>query len=241
MPRWWLWLFYLTIIFTGVYLALYPGLGSFKGFLQWSEVGEYQKEMDRAEDTYGPLFAAYAKRDLADLAKDPAAREIGQRLFATYCSTCHGSDARGARGYPNLTDNDWLWGGEPDTIETTILNGRQGMMPPFGPILGEDGVEQVANYVMSLSGREVDAAKAAEGKTLFETQCVACHGGDGKGNQMLGAPNLTDETWLYGGSPKTIVKTITAGRQGVMPAHEAFLGKDKVHVLAAYVYSLSRE
>jgi cytochrome c oxidase cbb3-type subunit 3 len=241
MPRWWLWLFYGTIVFTGIYLLLYPGLGAFKGVLGWSEVGQYEREMDRAEDNYGPVFAAYAKKDIVELAKDPEGLEVGQRLYATYCATCHGSDARGARGFPNLADSDWQWGGEPDNIKTTILQGRQGVMPALGPALGEGGLDNVVNYVMSLSGKEADAAKAAEGKTLFEAQCVACHGADGKGNPMLGAPNLTDDVWLYGGSPKTIAKTIMEGRQGVMPAHGDFLGEDKVHVLSGYIYSLSQE
>ena len=241
MPRWWLWLFYLTIIFTGIYLLLYPGLGAFKGVLGYSDTGAYQLEMDRAEDTYGPVFAAYAKRDIPDLATDRDAMEIGGRLFGNYCAQCHGSDAGGARGFPNLTDGDWQWGGEPAAIETSILDGRQAAMLAWGPILGDEGVEQVNHYVLTLSGRDADAALAEAGKPLFETNCAACHGADGKGNPMLGAPNLTDEIWLYGGSPKAILKSVMDGRQGHMPAHRNFLGEDKVHILAAYVYSLGQK
>jgi len=240
MPRWWLWLFYGTIVFTAVYLAVYPGLGSFRGMFGWSQEGQYEKEVDRAEDTYGPIFANYAKQDIEALAKDPEALQVGQRLYVTYCAQCHGSDAGGARGFPNLTDTAWNWGGTPDAIKTSILQGRMGVMPPFGPALGEEGVDNVTNYVLSLSGRESDATKAAAGKALFDTQCVACHLPTGTGNPALGAPNLTDEVWLYGGSPKTIAKTLNEGRNGQMPAHKEFLGEDKSHVLAAYVYSLSQ-
>jgi len=241
MPRWWLWMFYITIVFAGLYLLLFPGLGNFEGILGWSQQGQYQKEMDRAEDNFGPIFAAYAAQDIKALGDDPQALKVGQRLFANYCATCHGSDARGARGFPNLADGSWLYGGEPEAIKTSILKGRQGVMPPMGAALGDDGVENVVNYVLVLSGREGDAAKAEAGKAQFEQLCAACHGADGKGNPMLGAPNLTDDAWLYGGSPKIIERTIREGRAGKMPAHEDFLGVEKSHVLAAYVYSLSNK
>lgn len=239
LPRWWLWMFYFTIIFTGLYLLLFPGLGSFKGALGWSSTGQYEGEMATADERYQPIFAQYATKSVAEVAKDAKAQEMGQRLFVTYCASCHGSDARGALGFPNLADNDWLWGGEADTIKTTILNGRVGAMPAWGPILGEEKVEQVASYVQTLSGREADATKAAAGQAVFATNCAACHGIEGKGNPLMGAPNLTDNVWLYGNSPKTLVETITKGRQGKMPAHKDFLGEEKVHLLAAYVYSLS--
>ncbi len=245
LPRWWLWLFYITIAFSVIYLILYPGLGNFPGLLGWSMVKQYQEEVKAAEAKYGPIYEKYAKMAIPALAKDPEAMKIGQRLFLNYCSTCHGADARGARGFPNLTDNDWLWGGDPASIEKTILDGRgsrgQKRMPAWKDSLGEEGVEQVAAYVMSLSGRQVDPALAEKGKEKYMTFCVGCHGPDGKGNPALGAPNLTDNIWLYGGSPGTIKKSIAEGRSGVMPPHRHFLGEAKVHILAAYVYSLSHK
>jgi cytochrome c oxidase cbb3-type subunit III len=239
LPRWWMGLFYITIAFGLLYLVLYPGLGSFKGVLDWSSSGQYAKETQQAAAQYGPIFAKYAKLDVPALAANPEAHAIGERLFLTYCTQCHGSDARGGFGFPNLTDNDWLWGGEPQTIETTILDGRTGVMPAWGPVLGEQGVKQVANYVLSLSGSKYDLQLAKAGKEKFATNCVACHGPEGKGNQALGAPNLTDNIWLFGGSEKTVIETITNGRTGTMPAWKDFLGKEKVHLLAAYVYSFS--
>jgi cytochrome c oxidase cbb3-type subunit III len=240
LPRWWLNMFYITLFFGIGYLILYPGLGTFKGVLGWTSTGQYQEEMARADSEYGPLFKRYADMDIAAVAADPAARRMGERMFVSYCAQCHGSDARGARGFPNLRDNDWLYGGQPQTIEQTILDGRNGVMPSWEAALGgEAGVSDVAEYVLSLSGRDTDAAAAKRGKVQFETICVACHGADGKGNQALGAPNLTDKIWLYGGSRKAIMETIAKGRNGHMPAHRDFLGKEKVHLLAAYVYSLS--
>jgi cytochrome c oxidase cbb3-type subunit 3 len=239
LPRWWLWLFYITIVFSLGYLVLYPALGTFDGVLGWSQTNQYEGEVAAAEAKYGPIFEQYAARDLPGLAKDPEARKVGQRLFLNYCATCHGSDAGGAPGFPNLRDGDWLYGGSPQAIKASIMDGRNGIMPPFGPALGEQGVEEVADYVMSLSGRKTDPRLAAAGKPKFEAMCAACHMADGTGNQMLGAPNLTDNIWLYGGSPGVIKKTITDGRSGRMPAHGDFLGEDKVHVLAAYIYGLS--
>jgi cytochrome c oxidase cbb3-type subunit III len=239
LPRWWIWLFYSTIVFALVYLALYPGLGSFAGLWGWSSQQQYQSEDAKAQALYGPIFAKFQKDDVKTVAANAEGRQIGQRLFLTYCSQCHGSDAGGSRGFPNLRDGDWLWGGEPDKIKKTILNGRTGMMPPMGPTLGEAGVKEVANYVLALSGNKHDAALAEKGKQNFATICAACHGPEGKGNQALGAPNLTDKIWLYGGSEATIIETITKGRTGQMPAHKDSLGEAKVHLLAAYVYGLS--
>jgi cytochrome c oxidase cbb3-type subunit 3 len=240
LPRWWLWLFYITMVFGVVYLLLYPGLGKFPGLLGWTGSGQYEQEMGRAEAQYGPIFAAYASRDIEDLARDSEALQVGQRLFTNYCATCHGADAGGGNGFPRLSDDDWLWGGTPDTIKTSILDGRQGIMPPWGEALGNQGVEEVTAYVLTLNGREADPRLAEAGKARFATMCIACHGVDGKGNQALGAPNLTNNTWLYGGSPGTIRQTIAQGRRGNMPAHRDFLGEDKAHVLAAYIYSLSQ-
>ena len=240
LPRWWLWLFYISIIFAVIYLIIYPGLGKYKGTAHWSEVGQYNAEMKAAQEKYGPIFAAYAKTPIPALAKNAKAMATGKRLFLTYCAVCHGSDAGGATGFPNLTDNDWLYGGDPKTIQTTILDGRNGAMPAWGSVLSGEQVDQVVAYVLSLSGREADSTKLEAGKKVFQTYCVACHGMDGKGNQAMGAPNLTDKIWLYGGSPGTIKHTIMQGRNGKMPAHREFLGTEKVHLLAAYVYSLSQ-
>jgi cytochrome c oxidase cbb3-type subunit 3 len=239
LPKWWLNMFYITIAFGLVYLVLYPGLGAFKGVLHWTQVGQYEQEVQRADEKYGPIFKHYAAIPIPELIKEPKALAIGQRMFLNYCATCHGSDAGGGPGFPSLKDGDWLYGGEPQTIQTSIMGGRNGIMPPMGAAVGgEEGIEQVAAYVMSLSGRKVDPQLAEAGKAKFVV-CAACHGPDGKGNKALGAPNLTDKVWLYGGSPETIKKTIREGRSGHMPAHKDFLGEDKSHIVAAYIYSLS--
>lgn len=241
LPRWWIGLFYLTIVFAVVYLVLYPGLGSYAGVSKWTSTNQYQAETQLAETRYGPTFNRYLEQGLAVVAEDPAARAIGQRLFLTYCAQCHGSDAGGGIGFPSLRDKDWLYGGEPETIKASIMEGRNGVMPALGSAVGgQEGATQVANYVLSLSGRPHDSIKAIFGKDKFVV-CAACHGMDGKGNKMLGAPNLTDDIWLYGGSQDAIVETILNGRKGQMPAHKDFLGEAKVHVLAAYIYSLSVE
>ncbi len=241
LPRWWLWLFYITIVFGLAYIVMYPGLGKFAGTKQWTSTGQYESEIQQANAKYDPIFAAYAQQSVEDLAKDAKAVQVGQRLFLNYCATCHGSTATGYTGFPNLTDGSWLYGGTPDAIKTSILDGRMGAMTPWEAPLGAQGLEQVTQYVLSLSGRKHDAAQAAAGKTMYDTMCVACHGIDGTGNQAIGAPNLTDNIWLYGASPGVIKNTIAKGRNGVMPAHRDFLGEDKVHVLAAYVYSLSAQ
>ncbi|MDA8127183.1 MAG: cytochrome-c oxidase, cbb3-type subunit III [Betaproteobacteria bacterium] len=246
LPRWWLGLFYGTMIFGLGYLALWPGLGNFAGLLGWTSKGEYQAEVKAAEAKFQPVYARFMKEDIATVAADPNARTIGKHLFLTYCSQCHGSDATGARGFPNLTDNDWLYGGDPETIQATITNGRNAAMPAWGPILGAEKVRQVANYVLSLSGRKHDATLAAAGKTVFADNCAACHMPDGTGMKAMGAPNLTDKVRLYGGSEATIIETITKGRNGVMPALSQTLGttsnkEAKLHLLAAYVYGLSHQ
>jgi len=242
LPRWWLYMFYFTLFFAIGYLILYPGMGSYKGLLGWTEVGEYEAEVAAADAKFGPLFEKFEKTPIAELATDEAAMNAGERLFVTYCAVCHGSDARGAPGFPNLRDNDWLYGGTPEQIEATILHGRMGTMPAWeGPLGGEEGVNQVATYVMSIAGREVDTKLAEAGKAKFDMFCVGCHMPGGTGNQALGAPNLSNNIWLYGGSPRSIKETIAKGRNGRMPAHSEFLGTAKSHVLAAYVYSLSHE
>ncbi|MDH3901266.1 MAG: cytochrome-c oxidase, cbb3-type subunit III, partial [Gammaproteobacteria bacterium] len=216
LPRWWLNMFYITLFFGIGYLVLYPGLGTFGGMLGWTSTGQYQKEMDFADAKYGPLFSKYAVMDIVAVADDADARRMGERLFVNYCATCHGSDAGGAPGFPNLRDNVWLYGGDPVTIEQTILNGRSGVMPSWQEALGgEAGVADVTEYVFSLSGRKVDAAAVARGQEKYQMLCVACHGPDGTGNQALGAPNLTDNIWLYGGSRKRVMESIAIGRNGV--------------------------
>lgn len=242
LPRWWLGMFYITLIFGIVYLALYPGLGTFKGYLGWTSEQSYEEEMAAADERYGPLFQKYQSQDLITVSQDTHAQKMGERLFLNYCSTCHGSDARGARGFPNLRDNDWLWGSDAQTIKQTILDGRRGLMPAWGgPLGGAEGVANMTDYVLSLSGREHDASAAAKGQAQFNIFCVACHGVDAKGNTAMGAPNLTDKTWLHGASRVRISESIDKGRQGHMPAHREFLGDAKVHLIAAYVYGLSKE
>ncbi|NMM29284.1 MAG: cytochrome-c oxidase, cbb3-type subunit III [Glaciimonas sp.] len=239
LPRWWMGLFYLTIVFSVVYLVLYPGMGSWQGAFGWSQVSEYKAEIDAGEKQYGPLFNKFLAMDIPTVAKDPQAREIGQRLFLNSCSQCHGSDAQGSKGFPNLTDKDWLYGGAPETIRTSILEGRNGLMPPMGAAVGnEDDVRNVANYVQSLSNSSHDPIRAALGKPKFMV-CAVCHGVDGKGNQALGSANLTDKIWLYGGDINTIMETINKGRANQMPAHKNILSEAKVHLLTAYVWGLS--
>ncbi|HZZ93737.1 MAG TPA: cytochrome-c oxidase, cbb3-type subunit III [Usitatibacter sp.] len=239
LPRWWVWLFWITIFFAFGYLALYPGLGRFPGVLKWTSRGQYQAEVAQADQQYGPIYQKFASIDIATLSRSPEAHAVGEKLFLNYCAQCHASDARGGKGFPNLTDGDWLYGGDPETIQKTILDGRNGTMPAWGAILGEGGVKETANYVRSLSGLPHDAGLAEKGKAKFATFCIACHGAEGKGNMALGAPNLTDKVWLYGSSEATIIETIARGRSNTMPAHREFLGEPRVHVLAAYVYGLS--
>jgi cytochrome c oxidase cbb3-type subunit III len=239
LPRWWMYLFYITIATALTYLLLFPGLGTFKGLLGWTSHQQYVDEQAAAARQYGPIFDRYLKTDLRVLAADPKAHEMGERLFLNNCAQCHGSDAQGGLHYPNLRDNDWLYGGEPQTIKTTILYGRNGTMPAFGQQLGEEGVRNVAQYVLSLSGRSHDEARAHYGEQTFQTICAACHTASGKGNQAIGSANLTDTIWLHGSSTEAIEETIRNGRQSHMPAWKDVLGEGKVHVLAAYVYSLS--
>ena len=241
LPRWWMWMFYLTIAFSLVYLALYPGLGIYDGAFGWSSRQQYDDEQQQASLRYGPIFDKYLKQDVAAVSADPDARAIGQRLFLNYCAQCHGSDAGGSRGFPNLRDSDWLYGGDPATIKETITNGRMGVMPPLGAAVGNaEEVKDVANYVRSLSGLTHDTLRIPRGRQKFAAICAACHGADAKGNPQLHAPNLTDKVWLYGSSEATIIETITKGRAGQMPAHKGFLDDGKIHLLTAYVYSLSR-
>lgn len=238
LPRWWMWMFLLSCIFGLVYLILFPGLGSFPGVLGYSTDGSLMKSMTTANDELKPVYAKYVSMDIQQVAADPKAREMGQRLFLNSCAQCHGSDAGGAKGFPNLTDGDWLYGGSPENIKTTIVNGRAGVMPPF-PQLDSKQIVDVANYVRSLSGLPADDLKAARGADVFKANCAACHGPDGKGNIALGAPNLTDKVWLYGGSEATIIETVTKGRMAQMPAQDKVLSPEKIQLLTAYVWGLS--
>lgn len=242
LPKWWFNMFLITVVFSLGYLALYPGLGNFKGLLGWTSYNQWEKEMAHAEEVYAPVFAKYAALSIEELNQpgNETGLKMGQRMFANNCSVCHGVGGVGAYGFPNLTDNDWLYGGQPDTIVSTIVNGRQGGMPAWSAILGEDGIQDVTNYVLSLSGSEHDATAAERGQTQFNTLCAACHMPTGEGMQALGAPNLTDNIWLYGGSFEQIAHTLRVGRAGVMPSHKDLLSDDKIHLISAYVYSLSK-
>jgi cytochrome c oxidase cbb3-type subunit 3 len=235
MPRWWINLFYITIVFAFVYLAYYPGLGAFAGVGGWTSRSKHEADVAAAQAKLEPILARFRGRPIAELAADPEATELGRSVFANNCATCHGSDARGARGFPTLVDADWQWGGEPDTVLATVLGGRQAAMPPYGPVLGEDGVKAVTAYVESLSGRRPDASLAEAGRAHFQALCVACHGPNGLGNPLLGAPNLTDPTWLYGGDTATIAQTIANGRSGQMPAHAELIGADRARLASAWV------
>ncbi len=245
LPRWWFMLFVGTIIFAVGYLVLYPGMGNWKGILPgydggWTSTKQYEREITKADDKYGPIFSKYAAMSIEEVAKDEQALKMGGRLFASNCSVCHGSDAKGSHGFPNLTDNDWIWGGDTETIKLTIMKGRNAAMPGWEAALGNDGIKNVTGYVRSLSGlKNPEGVDLEAGQKSFNTMCVACHGADAKGNLMLGAPNLSDKIWLYGSSFAQVQQTIRHGRNGQMPAQEDFLGNDKVHLLAAYVYSLS--
>jgi cytochrome c oxidase cbb3-type subunit 3 len=240
LPRWWAWLFYLTIIFSVAYLVLYPGLGSWRGTLGWSQVGQLEAEQHAAHKQFGPLYEKFAALEVEALAKNPAALAIGQKLFLNNCAQCHASDGAGSRGFPDLTDRDWLWGGDAKTVKATIAEGRTGVMPGFGPALGGEGVKNVAQYVRSLSGLTADSIRVALGKDIYLQTCVACHGAEGKGNAALGAPNLTDKTWLHGSTEPVVMETIAKGRNSQMPAHKQVLDEARIHLLTAYVLSLSK-
>jgi cytochrome c oxidase cbb3-type subunit 3 len=241
LPSWWMWLFYITLVFSIVYLILYPGLGTqFKGVLGWTSEGQHAAEVKAAEMRYGPIFAGFLAQPVEKVAQDPRGRQMGERIFLNNCAQCHGSDARGSRGFPNLANGDWQWGGTPEAIRTSIAEGRQAVMPPMAAAVGSaEDVIDVAHYVLSLSGSANDSVRAARGQAKFAA-CAACHGADGKGNAALGAPNLTNKVWLYGGTVTAIAETITKGRQGVMPAWKGILTEAEIHLVTAYVYGLNQ-
>ncbi|OYU26447.1 MAG: cytochrome-c oxidase, cbb3-type subunit III [Burkholderiales bacterium PBB2] len=239
LPRWWAILFVLTVVFAGIYLAAYPGLGARKGSLGWSSAGQYEKEQADAHKAMSALYAKFNGKPVEQLAQNPEAMAIGERLFANNCAGCHGSDAKGSKGFPNLTDSDWLYGGSHDTIVQTITNGRNGVMPPMAAAVGTaEDVRNLANYVLSLSGSAHNSIAAQKGKEKFGA-CAACHGADGKGNQALGAPNLSDKIWLHGWGEDAVMAMINNGKNNLMPAQSTRLSAEQIQVLGAYVWSLS--
>ena len=239
LPRWWLGMFYISIVFGLGYLALYPGLGAFKGLKGWTQADQWAAEVEQSNQSTAPLYARYKDMSFADLQHNNDAMATARHLFGVNCAQCHGADGHGARGFPNLSAANWQWGREPDTVIETITNGRQAQMPAWGTVIGADAVASVAAYVQTLSGKSAAAPEAAAGKEVFATYCVACHGEDGHGMAAVGAPNLADEYWLYGGSPATIKETVTNGRSGQMPAHGTRLSPVQIKLLAAYVLSLT--
>jgi cytochrome c oxidase cbb3-type subunit III len=240
LPRWWLMLFIITLVFAVAYLLLYPGLGVYQGKLGWTSVGQLENETRKAQEAQSVVYAKFEGKSVEDLSRDPAAQAIGERLFLNNCAACHGSDAKGSKSFPNLTDSDWLYGGSPDKIIETIHQGRQGMMPPMAAAVGgPDEVRQVAHYVLSLSGSAHNAVLAAQGRAKFNAACAACHGAEGKGNQALGAANLSDKTWLHGWGEEAIVRAINNGITNKMPAQSPRLSDEQIRVVASYVWGLS--
>lgn len=240
LPRWWLICFWGSIAFALGYLALYPGLGKYQGLLGWTSHGELKADETAYDKKFGPLYASFAAIPIPELAKNERAMKVAGRIFANNCAVCHGSNARGGNGFPNLTDHDWLYGGEPEKLVETLTLGRNGVMPAWLDTMGEQGVREVVAYALSLSGRKVNADLAEAGQARFGV-CAGCHGANGKGNQALGAPNLTDTIWLYGGTQKKVLETVFYGRQNYMPSFAKTLGPERVHLMAAYVYSLSNK
>ncbi len=239
LPRWWVWMFIITIVFSLFYFAAYPAIGSYAGKLGWTQVKQYEQEMEAANKTIAPLYAKFAAMPVEELATNPEAKAIGERIFMNNCAQCHGSDAHGSRGFPNLADKDWIYGGDPAKIAETLTNGRVGMMPPMAAAVGtEDDVKNVAHYVLSLSNSDHDATRAAAGKEKFAV-CAACHGADGTGNQSMGAPNLADNIWLHGAGEEAIIKRINEGKVNQMPAQGTKFSPEQIHVLTAYVWGLS--
>ena len=240
LPAWWFYMFVLTIVWGVGYLIIYPGMGNFPGILGWTQVEQHDRQVAAADEKFRTMRDRYMALPVEEIAGDPAVRKMGMRMFGNNCAQCHGADAKGSYGFPNLTDGDWIFGGTPDAIKASITNGRQAAMPPWGSIIGDKGVTDVTAYIMSINGREADTAQVAAGEKVFETYCVACHGADATGNPALGAPNLKNGIWLYGGTTEQISHSIRAGRNGVMPALKDTLSEDKIHIITAYVYGLSQ-
>jgi cytochrome c oxidase cbb3-type subunit 3 len=240
LPTWWFYMFLLTIVWGIGYLVIYPGMGNFPGLLNWTQVGQHEREVSTANEKFRAMRDRYMAQPVEEIANDPAVRKMGMRMFGNNCAQCHGADAKGSYGFPNLTDNDWIYGGSGDTIKASITNGRQAAMPAWGSIIGDQGVSDVTAYILSINGRNADAAQAGAGNKVFQTYCVACHGADASGNATLGSPNLKNGIWLYGGNAAQISHSIRAGRNGIMPAHKDSLTEDKIHLLTAYVYGLNQ-
>jgi cytochrome c oxidase cbb3-type subunit 3 len=239
LPKWWLWLFYITIAFGLLYLALFPGLGNFAGMKGWTQSGQYAQERAAVEARAAQLLAPLAALPVAELVNNEQAMSTAHNLFQQNCAQCHGSDGGGAKGFPSLADAEWQWGSDADSVVATIAQGRIAAMPAWGQVLGEPGVDEAVAYVQALSGQPADATLAAAGKVRFEQVCAACHGVDGRGNPLLGAPNLTDGVWLYGGDAATLKATLLNGRNGQMPAWDGKLGEQRIKLLAAYVTKLA--
>jgi len=269
LPRWWFIMFIITIVFGLVYLALYPGLGNYKGLLGWSSSGQYVTERERAEAEFAPIFNQYAQIDVRELAQDPEAMQVADRLYQNNCAVCHGSSAQGGYGFPNLTNGDWMYGGEPEHLRASLIWGRNGNMVAYQNILGDEGIDNMTHYVMSLSGLDHDAEKAQAAQPQYMAQCVACHGNDGQGSAamgvyQIGAPNLTNNIWLYQQPGQSVydavAMTLRHGRNGHMPAQAGYLDHGvelpsnlrsktqqelaellpKVHLVTAYIYSLNQ-
>lgn len=241
LPKWWVYLFIITVVFGLVYGALYPMFGKFQGVLGWSSQGQHAAEVKKVEDAIAPIYAKYNGMKPEDIAADAQAMAIGERLFMNYCAQCHGSDARGAKSFPNLADGDWLGGSGHDYIKTTITQGRTGVMPPMAEAVGgAEDVRNVAHYVLSLSGSPSDSVRASQGKAKFAA-CAACHGPEGKGMAAVGAPNLTDGVWLHGWGEEAIVRAVNNGFNNHMPPQAALLNEAQINVLASYVWGLSNK
>ena len=241
LPTWWVLMFILTIVWSVGYLVLYPGMGSFKGLLNWTSTGQYEARVAKADQQYRTMRDRYLALPVEEIAYDPAVRRMGRRLFGNNCAQCHGKDAYGAHGFPNLADSNWQYGGTPEAIKATLIHGRQAAMPAWQAILGDAGIDEVTQYLLSLNARTADTDRAQRGQQHFQIYCTACHGTDAQGNQLMGAPNLTNGIWLYGGTAEQIAHTLRNGRNGQMPAFGDRLTEDKIHILTAWVYGLGQK
>jgi cytochrome c oxidase cbb3-type subunit 3 len=240
LPAWWFYMFLITIIWGALYLVIYPGLGDFPGLINWTQEKQYEQQVAAADKKYRDMRDRYLALPIEEIASDPKVRKMGMRMFSNNCAQCHGGDAKGSYGFPNLADKDWIWGGSPEQIKASINTGRRGTMPGWGQIIGDQGVAESTAYVLTLNGREADSQLAEAGAAHFQTYCSACHGANGEGNSALGSPNLANGIWLYGGTQEQLSHSIRAGRSGEMPAHNVLLSEDKIHILTAYVYGLSQ-
>ncbi len=240
LPAWWFYMFLISIVWAIGYLILYPGMGNFPGILGWTQINQYNRQVAAADEKYRDMRDRYMALSIEEIAADPAVRKMGMRMFGNNCAQCHGADAKGSYGFPNLSDGDWLYGGSPDEIKASISNGRRGTMPAWGDIIGDQGVNDITAYILSVNGRQADSAQITAGEKVFQTYCVACHGADATGNPAMGAPNLANGIWLYGGNAEQISHSVRTGRNGVMPTHKNTLSEDKIHILTAYVYGLNQ-